>query len=193
MAKTEKNDLLVEAFLRCVGTVGWAQCTPALLARQAKVPLARAKAFLASPHAVCRKLADTITGKTLRGYRHDQQNSPRDALFEVLMLRFDVLQNHRQAMQNLSSAARRDPQLALAILQAIPPQMSALLAAAHCRDSAPLNTIALTAIYLVVFPVWSRDESADLARTMAALDKQLNRVEAVRHKLSFFYKSTSCT
>lgn len=190
MAKTTNDDKLTEALLRCIGKDGWERCSPALLARTARVPLATAKAFL-EPHHCCRKIAGHFTRLALRDYRHDKQNTPRDALFDIMMLRFDVLQSHRKAIENLSHAARRNPRLAMAILQALPEQMAALLRAAHCGDASPVNTIALTAIYLAVFTAWSRDASADLARTMAALDKQLNRAEAARNKLSFFCKTSA--
>ncbi|MBP7252545.1 MAG: hypothetical protein KBA75_03560 [Alphaproteobacteria bacterium] len=188
MAKATNDDKLAEALLGCLSINGWEQCNPALLARQARVPMATAKAFLERQNC-CRKLATFITRLTLRDYRHDKQNTSRDALFDIMMLRFDVLQNNRAAIENLSHAARRDPRLAIAILQALPEQMAALLRSAHCGDTSPTNTIALTAIYLAVFAVWSRDETADLTRTMAALDKQLNRAEAARNKLSFICKT----
>ncbi len=191
MAKTTSDDILAAALLRCISKVGWDKCTPALLARQTRIPLATAKAYLESPRDCCHKLAAYITRLTLRNYRHDPGNSPRDALFDLMMLRFDVLQNNRAAIEELSRAARRDTRLAQAILQALPAQMTVLLRAANCSDAAPLNTIALTGIYLAVFTVWSRDKSTDLARTMAALDKHLNRVETVKNRFSMFCKPTS--
>ena len=41
----------------------------------------------------------------------------------------------------------------------------------------PIQIKALSAIYLSTMLVWLRDDSADLSKTMAALDKRLRRAE----------------
>lgn len=185
MEKLTQDDKLVTALLQCLKKSGWRGCTPAVLARAAKVPLATATTFL-EPANCCRKIAAYFTRLALQDYHHETQNSVRDSLFELMMLRFDALQIHRVAIGKMAQAARQSPRLGMAILQSLPEQMAALLRASGCGAIHPHTIIGLTAIHLAVYAVWSRDESADLVRTMAALDKHLHRAETMQNKLCFF-------
>ena len=40
-------------------------------------------------------------------------------------------------------------------------------------------------MYLYALRAWSKDESADMAKTMAALDRGLNRIEQAANTFSF--------
>lgn len=181
MAKKPTDKKCAAALLHCLAKFGWQQCTPARVARQTGLSLQEAATAL-QPQNFCRRIAAHFTAAALEAYRHDAAGSRHDALFDVMMLRFDAMQNHRAAILDFTRAARRDPQCALALAQAIPAQMRRLLRAAGCHD-ALVPSLGLTAVYLAVFPVWARDTSSDCARTMAALDKNLRRAEWIRNKL----------
>ena len=55
------------------------------------------------------------------------------------------------------------------------------LAAGGARGVLRIKGLAL--VYLASLRVWLKDESADKARTMAALDKQLRRAESLMQRL----------
>ena len=60
--------------------------------------------------------------------------------------------------------------------------MARMLEAAGEQTASPLGpvrVIGLTALYLKTLRAWSEDESADMSRTMAALDQNLARAEQV--------------
>lgn len=184
MKKAFSEDKLAHAALVLIGKKGWAGCTPAALAKSAKAPLPAAQQFLESPCNALRALAAYISRLTLRDYQHDTAVSPRDALFELMMLRFDVLQQYRAGMRVLLAAAIQQPPLAAALFAALPEQMNAMLDAADIKPRTPLHTLGLCGIYTATLWVWQRDMSADLDRTMAALDGHLRRTEALLNRLS---------
>lgn len=169
-------DPIVTAALTLAGAQGWTSLSPATLAKTAKVKPAEAAAFLENlPRAMCR-IAAYVTVEAHRSYRHDPRNTPREALFDLLMQRFDVLQRHRAGFVALERAARRKPSLAAAIMAALSQQSPDLLRTAHIENSAPRGTMqraGLGLIYLAALRVWLRDDSPDLAHTMKALDRAL--------------------
>ncbi len=183
MKKAFSDDKLAHAALNLIGKKGWAGCTPAALAKSAKVPLPAAQQFLESPCHALRALTAYISRLTLQDYRYEPGNSPRDALFELLMLRFDVLQRYRDGARVLLAAALHEPPLAAALLAALPAQMDAMLDAAHIAPRTPLHVLGLCGIYTATLWVWQRDMSDDLDRTMAALDGHLRRTEALLNRL----------
>lgn len=106
--------------------------------------------------------------------------SARDRLFDVLMRRFDALLPFRNGLAAVYRGLRHEPLTALAFASVVRRSMGWMLRAARLDADgagAPLRVAGLCAVYLRVFPVWLGDETPDLARTMAALDGALRRVE----------------
>lgn len=174
----------ITALLNLAGKSGWGAVTPAELAKAAKITEKTAAEFLATPAQTMRALADFVTAAVTQAYRHDKRSSSREALFEILMLRFDVLQRYRAGFLALQQAARCDPRLTAALAQAIYPQCATVLRLAQISIKPPTSVIyraGLGLIYGTVLCVWKRDDSPDLAKTMAALDRQLRRTEQFIH------------
>ncbi|WAC25675.1 TetR/AcrR family transcriptional regulator [Ancylobacter sp. SL191] len=103
---------------------------------------------------------------------------PRDRLFDVLMRRFDVLGPHKAALRSLADSARRNPFFALALNRLAVRSQQWMLAAAKI-DTAGLRGAVraqgLALIYARVLQTYLRDEDPALARTMAALDRELDK------------------
>jgi hypothetical protein len=169
---------LITAAFALAARVGWPQMSVAAAARDANLPLERARARFAGRDAILLRfgrLADeaALTGALTEG-------SPRDRLFDVLMRRFDALQAHRSGVTALLRALPANPPLALLLAAATQTSMAWMLEA--CGISAGglrglLRTKGLTAVWLYTARAWERDESADLSATMAALDRALARAE----------------
>ena len=107
----------------------------------------------------------------------------RQYLAEEIALEYaDRRLTRREALRRLAREAPRDPAMALLTACRIDRSMGWLQEAAELRTvglRASLGRRALGAVYLRTLRVWFRDESVDLARTMAELDKQLRRIEPV--------------
>src|SRR3546814_14474397 len=99
----------------------------------------------------------------------------RDRLFDLLMRRFDALAPHRPAVRALMEDARRDPCLVLGSAARLLRSMRWTLEAAGVGSyglAGAVRTKALAALYLSVLRIWTDDETPDMARTLAALDRR---------------------
>jgi ubiquinone biosynthesis protein COQ9 len=173
---------LIGAAFSQAAALGWRQVTVVGAAREAGLPLARARErFPGRSGLLLRfgRIADQAALAELAG-----EGSVRDRLFDLIMRRIDVLQAHRIGV--------------LALLRALPfePPTAVLLACATKRSLRWLGQSAgvdlgglrgevklrgLLAVWLWTLRAWERDETTDLSGTMAALDAALNRAEqAVR-------------
>lgn len=175
-SKQPLPDRLAQAALQ-IAAQGWERVTAATLAKAVPCSANEAADFLATPCRTMRDLADFITRQTLKNYTHDSRTSPRDALFELLMLRFDVLQSYRAGILAIADASKRDATLAMALAAAQPPQWHTMLHVARIKRITPLHQAGLGVIYASAMHAWRHDTSSDLSKTMAALDKQLRRAE----------------
>jgi AcrR family transcriptional regulator len=105
---------------------------------------------------------------------------PRERLFDVLMRRFDALAPWREAVRMLDRSVRRDPMLALAAAPGLLGSMDFMLASARIAGGGirgRLRTQALALAWARMVSVWLDDDDPGLARTMVAVDRELQRCE----------------
>ena len=118
--------------------------------------------------------------------------STREKILEALMHRFEVYAPYRTQIQALNRAARRRPDLALALglgLQSVTRRMMAM-AGDHCDGwRGLLRTKGVAGVVLVVARVWMDDDSPDLAPTMKELDRRLQQAEEWAISLRVFQQS----
>lgn len=178
---------LVAGLWQVIAAHGWHGLSMLRVATAAGVPVAALRRRCPTPlHLLA--LHGLVTDQAvLEGTVPGQGGTARDRVFDVLMRRLDAMQPHRTGILRLFEDLRRDPLLCLALLGALPRSMAWMLEAAEVpptmgpRGFARVN--ATTAIWLYAVRAWSRDGSADLGATMAALDRALDRAEQVGRSL----------
>jgi AcrR family transcriptional regulator len=172
----------------------WRELSLSEIAEAAKVPLSAVYQHYSSKHAIVEALMRRIDETVLAQVRgEDSAEPPRDRLFDVLMMRFEALVPYREAVATLLNEASREPLTAAASLPQLDRSMAWMLeasglSAAGLRGMA--RTLGLVAVYLATLRVWLNDDSPDLARTMAALDANLRRVESLLGRLRRGPRST---
>ena len=108
------------------------------------------------------------------------KEAARERLFEVLMRRLDALTPYREGIRSMSDWLRRDPVAALAMNQSVINSMRFMLEAAGIDSSGISGAIKLQGLALAwarIVNVWLDDSEPELAKTMAALDRELARGE----------------
>ena len=172
----------VRAAMSLAAVQGWRDTTMADIADAAGLDLAEMGALFPSKTAILSGLIRQTDTIVLAGSDGDIGSEPlRDRLFDVIMRRLDALAPYKEGLAAVARELPRDP-AALACLAAGPGRRSLqwILEAARIQPwglAAPLQLKGLGLVYLSVFRVWLNDDGEDLAKTMAALDKALGRVE----------------
>ena len=96
------------------------------------------------------------------------------------MRRFDALQPYKHAIEVLQRELPGDPVSILCAGASMLRSMRWMLEATDISTDGLRGILAVNltaAAYLSTMRVWRRDDSSDLARTMAALDARLRRIE----------------
>ena len=174
---------VLDAALELAALQGWRDTTLADVAEAARLPLGDVLAVYPSKAAIVSAFARTIDAKVLEGDDPDLAGQPpRDRLFDVMMRRFDALAPHKQATRAIVGATLCDPVSAVCSAFVLRRSMALMLEAAHIGSTGVrgmLRVKVLAAIHLAVLRVWFGDDSDDMARTMAALDKRLRQAESL--------------
>lgn len=182
-------DRLLDAALEIIASRGWRALATAELAAAADVSPAEVyRRYPAKPDLLAALLARTDLA-VLAGPAVDLTEPPRDRLFDVLMRRFDALQPHRDAYLRLMRELPLDPVAMLVFLPRFARGMAWMVEAAGLSSAGAAGFVrcqGIAAIYLQALRVWARDDSADMARTMAAVDQGLTRADSLVGRLPGF-------
>ncbi len=188
--ETDVKQKIALAALSVAADQGWQNTTLSDIAKAADVTMADLVFIVEDRTDILRLIGRMIDHKVAENVSLDRspENSPRDVLFDLFMDRYDVLNDHRHGIIAILDGFKYDPKQALSSLPHLCTSMSLMLEMADVDTSGVMGAVRVTGmsgIYLKVLKVWMDDESADLAKTMAALDKQLERAEQVANTLGF--------
>ena len=188
---TTDEDRIVRAALDLIAESGWRALTLETVAGRAKMDAAAVRALFPDREALLkaffRRIDDQVAAEGT--YAPEDANSARDRLFDVLMRRFDALNAHRAAMIALTRELPLDPPQAARAACRVCRALKETLKIAGLSTRGPLGALRLKgaiAIYLYALRVWLGDETTDLSKTMAALDKGLRAAEAVMAAIKGF-------
>ena len=173
----------VAGALDLASRMGWEMITMTDIADKAHVSLAELSEVFDDKTDVLVAYGRQIDRKVLESFTEpDPSMSERDRLFDILMERFDVLEGNREAVVSILKSYTLDPKQAVISLPHLGRSMAWMLEAAGVDTNGikgAIRVAGLTIVYLNATRHWMKDQSADLAKTMAALDKSLNRAEQV--------------
>jgi hypothetical protein len=178
MDDADFDNALIAAWLALAADSGRRFPSVAEAAREAGLPLERARARFASRASVLMRLGRIADQGALTGAA--TEGPVRDRLFDTIMRRIDVFQAHRAGVLAVLRTLPGMPPLALLLAAATERSMRWLLDASGVRTSGitgALRVRGLVAVWLWTLRAWQSDESADLSTTMAALDRALGHAE----------------
>lgn len=181
-ASSAKNpaprEKIIDALMALAAQKPFGEISLVEIAERAGVTLADLRDAFPSKGAILGAFMRRIDHETLDGLCVG--DTPKDRLFDVLMRRFDALAPYRNALQSIYAAVLRDPPALAALNQLALNAHRYMLAAAGIQAEGPVGALKLQGLalaYAHVFKIWLDDESEDLAKTMAALDRELLRGE----------------
>lgn len=179
--RVDQTKLIAEAALSLAGEKGWDRLAFQDIAKKAKVGVMAIEARFSDSWDILKwvlKKLEKDTQDAVEGYLG---GAWRDNLMEILMMRFELAQKHRDAYAAIPRSVLRDPAAARRFAPGFCRTMERMLKLAGLPESRcqPPFVAAFGAIYLSIVDAWSRDDTPDLSRTMAAVDRRLGHFEAV--------------
>ena len=174
-------DRIIDATLARVASEGWRHLSLAAIADAAELPILRVYRTFGSKRAILRGLYRRVDAAALaEPPPAEPAERPRDRLFDLLMRRFDTLRPYKPTLEVLRRELPGDPATVVCAGASLLRSMRWMLEATNISTGGLRGAVAVkltAAAYLSTMRVWQRDDSPDLARTMAALDARLRRIE----------------
>ena len=113
-----------------------------------------------------------------------ERSTTKDTLFEIIMIRFDILQKYRNSFLRLYDSFKKTPQKSLIFIPSLFESMLLVANLANIKVSGIKGSLIIKGIfiiYIITFLSWINDSSKTLEKTMTALDEYLNQVFKIFH------------
>lgn len=178
MAQKRKPDQtkLAEAALALADKVGWDALTFKDIAKKAKVSVKAFEGEFADIWDLLKWVLKKLEKDTQELVEDHLGDDWRDNLGEILMTRFELAQKHRGAFASLGPAFLRHPDKAPRFARQFYGMLDRTLRLAGLEKKLcqPACVTGLGAVYLSLVGVWANDDTPDMAKTMAAIDRRLD-------------------
>lgn len=185
-ANKPDRDAMIDALMALAAERPWDDIELGDIVEKAGASLADFRDAFPSKGAVLGAFSKRIDKEVLDGSSDELADEPaRERLFDVYMRRIDALTPYKAALKRINIAVRRDPLTLAALNQVALNSQRFMLAAANIPTEDQLGMLRLQGAVLVfanVMETWYDDDSPDLARTMARLDRELKRGERVMER-----------
>lgn len=173
------RERIVEAFMALLAERPFEEIGFREIAARAGLTLAQCREEFGATIAILAAHMKEMDRKVLAESASDMEEEPaRERLFDVLMRRIEALAPHRAAIRSLVRSLARNPGLAFAVNGFAVRSQQWMLTAADIDAAGPRGLIraqGLAVLYARVLRVWLEDQDPGLARTLAALDRELGR------------------
>jgi len=190
MGTDMSRDQMLEACVEAIVEKGWKGFSLTDVARQMGRPVSELQREFPTVSDIPQAVITQIDGDMLDAVEGEDFKavSPREALFEILMARFEAAEHYKDFIRVLWRDWPSDMLSALLIASKGVGSMAWVLDRAGLGGtglSGMMRIQGLTLLYLYTVKVWLDDDTADLSKTMAALDQGLGRLERIAKALSF--------
>lgn len=184
MAKKKPADAdIYSAAMRVAADLGWRKARLTDIADEAGLTLAELHEKHGSKSALLGNFVRHIDQSVLKHAQKsaDPEASYRDRLFDIVMHRFDALLPYKDGIRAIvKEGGGGGVGEFLCSGQRVLRSMRWMLEAADVSTAGFIGNLrvkGLAVVYAATVNVWLKDDSEDMAKTMAALDKNLSRAE----------------
>ena len=138
------------------------------------------KFFMKTKLDLLKNINRYVDNTLINQMKYLETSSTKDMLFEVLMARFDILQENRKSFLEIYNGFKSKPHLFIKLLPSFLESMIVTAEISRYNINGLKGAIRLKGlmiIYFFTFFKWMEDKTLSLEKTMTELDKNLDRAE----------------
>lgn len=171
------KDQVIAATFELIADKGLGKARLSTLATRFKQPLPRFYAEYPSIESILHRFIDQVDQAMLANTGDIGTSTKRDIYFDMLMSRFDALQEHRPGVKRWLEELPKHPGLWAATMKRWDQSLSLMLDVAQDSPLFPVKKVGLAGIYFMALRAWLEDETPDMAKTMVSIDKFLEKAD----------------
>jgi len=188
-SETEKNYL--KKGFDLINDIGWDKFSIEKLSTKENIPVRDLKVFFKCKYSIVDKFSIMIDKNIESKLRLEdfKDSSKKDILFELIMMRFDEMEEFKSSLAKILDVSKNKPLLASIITRNVMNTMDFFLELSNSYSNYAFDVLKknfLFLIYSITFKTWLSDNTEDLSKTMAELDKLLSTAENFQQKVRSF-------
>jgi AcrR family transcriptional regulator len=179
--KTDPRAKIAAAALDLAEKKGWPALTFGDIAKKAKLRLADIEKHFSDIWDIVLWILQGVEAEVEKEVSEYMGSSWRDNLMEILMTRLDIAARHRGAFVHLAQNLPQHPGAMKRLMKPGLKTVKKMMTLAGMPKSMlhPPMVAAFSFVYLSVVHTWTKDDTADSTKTMAAIDKRLGYFETL--------------
>ena len=188
--QNKKNEIIKQAF-QLIEKNGWKRFSIRKLSEEKKIELKNLEFLFNNKLDVIKDFSKMIDEEVVSEIDIEEfkNNSVKDNLFELVMLRFEKLEPYKQCLSKLVQEIKYEPRELQSILFSLIKSFDLFITISNGKSKDVydfLKAPILFFIYFKSFQVWLNDSSKEMSSTMAEVDKWLSKSENLVEKLKSF-------
>ena len=111
-----------------------------------------------------------------------ENSNYKDMIFEVIMMRFDILQENRKGIKSIFESFKNKPKLLFFLIPELLDSILIMVQSINLPTKGVIGQLKIKGIFVIYvscFFVWLNDETVSLDKTMTALDKYLDQANNI--------------
>ena len=191
MKPLKQEYIILDKIFSNIARDGWTKFSLLQFSKNQKISIQDLKSLFRNKDHVLERFSKMIDHKVESNIDIEEMKSTsnKDSLFELIMLRLEAMQTYKVALRNILSSAKEQPIILKKLSKNIINSLDFYLELSSYYDDTPVDFLkknAIFFIYSLTFRVWLNDESDDLSKTMAELDKFLSMADKANEKITSF-------
>ena len=187
--ETEKK--YVKKGFDLINDIGWEDFSIEKLSTRENIPINELKVYFKCKYSIVDKFSRMIDRNIESKLRIQdfKDSSKKDILFELIMMRFDEMEDFKESLEKILNVSKNKPLLVSIITKNVMNTMDFFLELSKSYNNYAFDFLKknfLFLIYSITFKTWLSDDTEDKSKTMAELDKLLSTAENFQQKVSSF-------
>ena len=191
MKPLKQEYIILDKIFSNIARDGWTKFSLLQFSKTQKISIQDLKTFFRNKDHILERFSKMIDHKVESNIDVEEMKSTsnKDNLFELIMLRLEAMQTYKVALRNILSSTKEQPIILKKLSKNIINSLDFYLELSSYYDDTPVDFLkknAIFFIYSLTFRVWLNDESDDLSKTMAELDKFLSMADKANERITNF-------
>lgn len=191
MTELKTEHKIIKLIFKKIESSGWENFNFNEFSREYKIPIVKIRHFFVNKNQIITKFSKMIDFYVEQKISADDINmsSIKDNLFELIMLRFEEMEDYKISLRIITQSLANNPLLLSRVSKNILNSLDFYLELSQGYDRSSMDLFKKNILFLVYsycFNVWLNDNTPDLSSTMAELDKLLSMAENFSKKFKEF-------
>ncbi len=192
MNLSEKKFKLINVAFQIIEKLGWQKFSLKRLADEEKISIDEIYQIFKKKEDILKEFSSMIDLQVEKNFdfKDLENSSTKDNLFELIMLRLELMRPYKKALKNIILVFRSNLSMIKSVSFKILNSLDFYLELTNAYDGSFFDIFKKKAIFFIytqTFVVWINDDSEEMSKTMSELDKMLSFSEKITNSFNDYF------